>query len=128
MKLRHAAFCFFSCFASPLLAQPTTIGGGNCSSATLNGAYAVTVSGRGFNGTGNLVSIFQAIGYATFDGLSKATFNLTADTNQGIGSTVTWLGTYSVQVNCVATLTIASGGNANFNMAWLSTRPAQTSS
>jgi len=66
MKLRHAAFCFFSCFASPLLAQPTTIGGGNCSSATLNGAYAVTVSGRGFNGTGNLVSIFQAIGYATF--------------------------------------------------------------
>jgi hypothetical protein len=63
------------------------------------------------------VSIFQAIGYVTFDGLSKATFNLTAPTNQGIGSTVTWSGTYSVQASCVATLTIGSGGNANFKLA-----------
>ena len=116
MKRRYAALCFFSCLASPLLAQ-TTIGGGSCNSATLNGSYAVTVSGRGANASGNLTNVFQAIGSASFDGLNKATFNLTADTNQADGTTLTWSGSYTIQVNCVATVTITSGGSATFNVA-----------
>lgn len=117
MKRQQAALCFFCCLATPMVAQ-TTIGGGSCSSATLNGPYAVMVAGRSVSGSsGNLTNVFQAVGYATFDGLNKATFNLTADTNQAAGSTLNWSGTYSVQANCVATLTITSGGSATFNMA-----------
>jgi hypothetical protein len=116
MKLQHAALFLFCCFTGPLLAQTTTIGGGSCSSATLNGPYAVTVSGRGVSASGNLTNVFQAIGYATFDGLSKTTLNLTADTNQAAGTSLTWSGNYSVQANCVATLTIKSGGSATFNL------------
>src|SRR5271165_2085433 len=116
MKQPFAALCFFSCLASPLFSQ-TTIGGGSCSSATLTGPYAVTMSGRAVSGTaGVLTNVFEAIGSGTFDGLSKVTFALTADTNQAVGTALNWTGTYSVQANCVATVTITSGGNAKFNL------------
>jgi hypothetical protein len=104
--------------AAPLAAQ-TTIGGGSCSSATLTGPYAITISGRAVTGSqaaGTLSNVFEAIGSATFDGLSKATFALTADTNQASGTTLNWSGNYSVQANCEATITITSGGNATFNV------------
>lgn len=117
MMQPYAALCFLCCLASPLLAQ-TTIGGGSCNSATLTGPYAVTISGRGISesAAGTLANVFEGIGSATFDGLSEVTFALTADTNQAVGTSLNWTGTYSVQANCVATVTITSGGNAKFNL------------
>jgi hypothetical protein len=101
--------------AAPLLAQ-TTIGGGSCSSATVNGAYAVSITGRQVTSAGNFNNVFQANGAATFDGLSKVTVTLTADTGPAVGSPLTWSGTYSIQANCAGAITITSGGSATFNL------------
>lgn len=132
-------------FAAPLLAQ-TTIGGGTCSSATIgppnaSGIYAVTMGGRGVTyataaagatidatsrpsatnptaaTTPILSNVLEAVGTATFDGLSTVTFTMTEDTNIATGTPLKWSGTYSVQSNCVGTVSITSGGSATFNLA-----------
>jgi hypothetical protein len=117
MKRSHTAvlLSFSSLLAAPLLAQ-TTIGGGTCSSQSVNGVYAVQITARGVNSSGTFTNVFQSNGTATFDGLSKVTFSLRQDTGQAVGTPVTWSGTYSIQANCEGTITIASGGNATFNV------------
>ncbi|HTW67966.1 MAG TPA: hypothetical protein VME17_25300 [Bryobacteraceae bacterium] len=106
---------FLGIFAIPLMAQ-TQIGGGTCSSASLNTTYAVSISGRQVTSAGNFTSILQANGSATFDGLSKVTLTLTAGTNQALGMPLNWSGSYSVQANCAAVVTITSGGTATLNV------------
>lgn len=101
-------------FTLPVLAQPQ-IGGGTCSSASLSGTYAVSISGRQVSSAGVYTGVLQAIGSATFDGLSSATFSLTPNTNQSLGSAFNWSGSYSVQANCVAVVNIASA-NAALNI------------
>lgn len=104
-----------SLLVAPLLAQ-TTIGGGTCSSQSLNGVYAVQITARQVNSSGTFTNVFQSNGLATFDGLSKVTIALTEDTNQALGSSVTWTGSYSIQANCAGTITINSGGSATLNV------------
>jgi uncharacterized protein (TIGR03437 family) len=108
-------FLFFGLLATPLLAQ-TQIGGGTCNSSSLSGSYAVSIAGRQVSATGTFTSVLQANGSATFDGLSTANIALTEDTNQAVATPVTWSGTYSVQANCVVTVTITSGGSAVLNV------------
>jgi uncharacterized protein (AIM24 family) len=48
--------------------------------------------------------------------LSKATFNLTNNTNQTAGMSQTWSGTYSMQSNCVGVVTITTGDTASFGV------------
>jgi hypothetical protein len=111
-----AVLLSFSCLlAAPLLAQ-TTIGGGTCNSASVNGAYAVSLTGRQVNSSGTFTNVFQSNGLATFDGLSKVTFALTADTNQAVATSLTWSGTYTMQANCEGTVSITTGGSATFNL------------
>lgn len=118
-RLHTAAVSLLLCLpAAPLLAQ-TTIGGGTCNSSTLSGPYAVSLTGRGVTGqftTGNLTNVLEAVGTATFDGQSKVTVALTANTNTANGTPLNWTGTYSVQVNCFSTVTITSGGSATLNL------------
>lgn len=130
MKQSHSALLGLSAclLAAPVLAQPSpSIGGGTCSTSTLNGNYAVSITGRGVSvvtstsgGTPatseNITKVFQAVGSAAFDGLSKASFTLVTDTNQAAGSALTWSGTYTVQSNCATTVTITSGGTATLNL------------
>jgi hypothetical protein len=102
--------------AVPALAQ-TTIGGGTCNSATLSGAYELVLSGRQLTSTGSVTAIFQGVGTATFDGLSKVTISLTANTvttTQSFGTAVTYSGSYSLQTNCTGTMSITSGDTATF--------------
>jgi hypothetical protein len=114
---RIAVLFFVPCLlAAPMLAQ-TTIGGGTCNSATANGVYAVTITGRQVTTSGNFTNVIQANGSATFDGLSKVTIALTQDTGSAAGTPVTWSGTYTVQSNCAGAVTINSGGSATFTMA-----------
>ena len=122
MKPSHTAvrFLWLVLLAAPLLAQ-TQIGGGTCSSSSLNGTYALSLTGRqvaaaGTSGPATFVSVLQANGSANFDGLSTVTMTLTQDTNQAVATPVTWSGTYSVQANCVALATITSGGSATLNV------------
>jgi hypothetical protein len=117
MKSSHIAVLFsFTCLlAAPLLAQ-TTIGGGTCSSASVNGIYAVSITGRQVNSSGTFASVFQANGSATFDGLNKVTIALTVDSNQAVATSLTWSGTYGMQANCAGTVTITTGGSPTFNI------------
>jgi hypothetical protein len=126
MKLYAASL--FSLLAAPLLAQ-TTIGGGTCNSASLNGIYSVSITGRqvttattvgatsGHATSAAYTSVFQANGSATFDGLSKVTISLIADTNQAVSTSSAWSGTYSVQANCAGVMNIGTGGSATLNLA-----------
>ena len=102
----------------PALAQ-TTIGGGTCNSATLTGTYELLLSGRQLTSTGSVTGIFQGVGTATFDGLSKVAFNLTANTvttAQSFGTPLTYSGSYSLQSNCVGTIAITTGDTATFSL------------
>jgi hypothetical protein len=101
--------------AVSLPAQPQ-IGGGACNSASLNGNYALTLAGRDVGQTATLSLVSVGVGTATFDGLSKLTLTFTPNTGKGQGTTQTWSGTYSMQVNCVGTLTITSGNSATFTV------------
>src|SRR5271166_4231660 len=104
--------------ASPLLAQ-TTIGGGTCASSTLNGTYELLLSGRQVTAIGAISKVFQAVGTAAFDGLSKVTFTLTANTvsgGQAFGMPLVYSGQYSLQSNCVGSITISSGDTGTFSV------------
>jgi len=117
MKRLTIALLISLCSVStaPLLAQ-TTIGGGSCTSASVSGVYALSISGRQVNSSGAFTNVFQANGTATFDGLSKVNVSLTSDTNQAVATQLTWSGTYSIQANCVGVLNITTGGSASFNI------------
>ncbi len=100
---------------APLVAQ-TQIGGGTCNSSSLNGTYAISISGRQVSSSGAFLGVLQANGSATFDGLSTVTIAASEGTNQAVGTTLNWSGTYSVEANCAAVVTITSGGNATLNV------------
>lgn len=117
MKRSHTAvlLSFSSLLAVPLLAQ-TTIGGGTCSSQSVNGVFAVQITARQVNSSGTFTNVFQSNGTANFNGENMVTFSLRQDTGAAVGTPVTWSGTYSIQANCEGTITITSGGNATFNL------------
>jgi uncharacterized protein (TIGR03437 family) len=113
MKLstRVVLFALPCLLASPILAQ-TQIGGGTCNSSTLNGTYELLLNGRQFTAAGTISKIFQGVGTATFDGLSKITFTMTGNivsTGQNFGMALTYSGTYSLQSNCSGSIGITSG-------------------
>jgi uncharacterized protein (TIGR03437 family) len=115
LSSRAVRFLFAGLLAAPLLAQ-TQIGGGTCNSSTLNGTYALSLSGRQVTNSGAFLSVLQANGSATFDGLSTVTIAITEDTNAASAVPLSWSGTYSVQANCAALLNITSGGSATLNV------------
>ena len=116
MKTNAILITFTACaFAAPLFAQPV-IGGSTCSSASLNGTFSLTLSGRDVSSSVAFAKAFQAIGTATFDGQSKVTFALTTNTNQAAGTPQTMAGTYSMQANCIGALNITAGDTATFTV------------
>lgn len=98
------------------MAAQTTIGGGICSSISLNGTYMMTLTGRQIVAAGVYTNIYQANGAVTFDGQSKVTMTLTANTLKATGSALTYSGTYVVQANCAGSVTITTGDAATFNL------------
>jgi len=104
--------------AASVLAQ-TTIGSSTCNSSTLNGAYEVILTGRQVNSAGATTKLFQAVGTASFDGLSKVTLTMTANTvttSQSFGTALMYSGSYSMQVNCLGSISITTGDNATFTL------------
>lgn len=108
--------CSIAAAMTPLSAQTTQIGGGTCTSASVSGNYAVSITGRKVTSASNFTAISYANGVANFDGLNKVTLSLVSDTFQSIGTPQTWSGTYTMQANCLGTLTISSGGSASFTL------------
>jgi hypothetical protein len=105
-----------------LLAQPQ-IGGGQCSSSTLNGNYSLSLSGRQMSqasSSGATVLGFkgalQGIGSASFDGQNKITITLANNTNSATGTAQTWSGTYTLQANCTGTVTLTGNETATFTL------------
>lgn len=117
MKILQFFPRFLPCLcAIPLLAQPQ-VGGGTCTSSSLNGTYSLTLSGRALNTQSNpelFFDILQGVGTATFDGLSKVTFALTQNGTAGLGVAATMSGTYSIQSNCVGALNITTPAAATY--------------
>ena len=107
--------CLPGLLAVPLLAQPQ-IGGGNCSTATLNGNYSATLTGRALSSAVAFTTATEGIGSATFDGQSKVTFTLTTNTNKTFGTPLTLAGTYTLQANCTGTVSITTGDTASFSL------------
>jgi len=114
MKL-HGATLASSLFllAGSLFGQ-SQIGGGTCSSASLSGAYSLTLNGRDVSSSLTFSKIFEGIGTATFDGLGKVTFSLTTNTNQSFSAVQGFTGTYNLQANCVGALNLTTGDAASF--------------
>lgn len=61
-------------------------------------------------------NVLQANGFATFDGLSSASFTLFENTTQATGVPLSWSGSFNVPANCAATVTINTGGSATLNV------------
>jgi len=121
MKLSRALLMtsFFFFFAGEGLAQ-TSIGSVSCASSNLNGTFELTLAGRQVTAAGAVSKLFHSVGSATFDGLSKVTLNLTANTvngSQSFGTPLIYSGTYSVQSNCEGSIAITSGDSATFAMS-----------
>ena len=100
---------------APLLAQPQ-IGGGTCSTLSLNGAYMMTLTGRQLNSSGVYLNVLQAAGSVTFDGQSKVTLSLTQNTAKTTAAAQTYSGTYTVQANCLGSISLTTGDTASFNL------------
>jgi hypothetical protein len=107
--------CLPGLLAVPLLAQPQ-IGGGTCSTATLNGTYSVSLTGRDVNSSVTFTNAEYAVGSVTFDGLSKVTFNLTTGSAKFPQIPQTLGGTYTMQSNCVGTVTINTGDSGSYTL------------
>jgi hypothetical protein len=101
--------------AAPLLAQPQ-IGGNTCSSSTVTGTYAFSLTGRQVTAAGNFTAALEGNGAATFDGQNKVNVTLTTDTISTAATPLTWAGTYSIQANCEGLVTITTGGSFTLNM------------
>lgn len=110
------ALLFLMCLLPTPLTAQTSIGGGTCSSSSLNGVYAATLTGRQLTPTATFANVLQANGSATFDGQSKVSMQFSADSLQGIGSPLNYSGTYSVQANCSGMITITAGDGITFNL------------
>ena len=120
MKLRHTTLLLtLVCLpAVPVLAQ-TTIGGGSCTSGTLNGTYELLLNGRQVTAAGAVSRVFQGVGTAAFDGLSKVTFTMTANivgASQSFGTPTVYSGSYSLQSNCVGSIVISGGDTGTFTL------------
>ena len=104
--------------AAPVLAQ-TAIGSSPCTSSALNGTYQFLLNGRQVTASGTTSKVLQAVGTAAFDGLSKVTLTLTANTvttSQTLGTPLVYSGSYSLQANCVGSMSITSGDAATFTL------------
>jgi uncharacterized protein (TIGR03437 family) len=122
MNFRHTTSLMISLMglsAAPMLAQ-TSIGSVTCTSSNLNGIYEISLSGRQVTSGGAISKLFESVGTATFDGLSKVTLNLTANSvngSQSFGTPLVYAGTYSVQSNCEGSINITSGDTAAFSVS-----------
>jgi uncharacterized protein (TIGR03437 family) len=120
MKVRYGTLAsMFLCLAGlPALAQ-TTIGGGSCTSSSLTGTYEVLMNGRQVTSTGSISKLVELIGTASFDGLSAVTLTTTANAvngSQSFGTPLVYSGSYSLQSNCLGSVSITSGDTATFTL------------
>ena len=105
----------FALLASALIAgaQPTPV---TCTAATLTGARSLVLNGRTVTTAGLFSKVYYAVGTATFDGVSKVTFNVTSDTNAAQNVAQTLSGTYTLPSNCSGTVSITTGDTASYTL------------
>jgi uncharacterized protein (TIGR03437 family) len=107
-KLRIALATSLFCLSTVAVFAQGTITGGTCAASNLSGPYGFTLTARGVSASGAFTGSYQANGTATFDGVSKVTLTLTANTNLAQGRPLTYTGTYTVPSNCYGKLTVAT--------------------
>lgn len=98
-------------------AAQAQITGGTCSASQLTGTYAFVLSGRAISTTNVVKQYLAGNGTATFDGIGKVTFTVTANTIQASQQQLKYSGTYTLASNCSGTVSINSGDTATFALA-----------
>jgi uncharacterized protein (TIGR03437 family) len=112
--MRNIAFA--SCLlAASSLAQAQT--SGSCTAATLSGTYSLNLTGRDVSSTVAITKAYQAVGTITFDGASKVSASLTANTNQAQGVAQTLTGTYTIPSNCIGSVNFTTGDTATYMLS-----------
>jgi uncharacterized protein (TIGR03437 family) len=104
-----------SLLAAPIVTQGQ-ITGGNCNAAMLTGSYSYTMTGRAVSAASVVSADFMANGTATFDGASKVSMAITANTLTAVQKQMALTGTFTVASNCTGTISITGGVTANFSM------------
>ena len=99
--------------AQTFIGDPAAVPTGLCGNASLNGSYAVRLSGRQLGSTGTFTRVFQGVGKATFDGQSQVTMTLNGNSLVAPFQTV-YTGTYTIPANCSGTITITVGDSATY--------------
>jgi uncharacterized protein (TIGR03437 family) len=94
--------------AAPTFAQPQ-IGGGTCSTPSLSGNYAVTVTARQVSSSGTFAGVSQSNGVANFDGQGHVSFAVTTNTNTSSGQPVSTSGPVAISTNCSGSMSFAGG-------------------
>jgi hypothetical protein len=110
-----ARFGVLPFFCVTLFAQPQ-IGGGTCTSGTLTGNYSLTMTGRDVSSSAAITTVSLGVGTAIFDGLSKVTLTFSSNTAKAAATPQILSGTYTMQANCIGSVTITSGDNATFTI------------
>lgn len=100
--------------AAPVLVQAQT--SGTCTTATLNGTYSLTLTGRAVSSTLVIGQDYQAVGTITFDGSSTATATLVSNTNAAAGVAQTLKGVYQIPPNCIGTLFFTTGDVVTYTL------------
>jgi uncharacterized protein (TIGR03437 family) len=80
-------------------------GSGTCSTATLNGTYSLSLSGRDIQQNGDFAGSLQGVGTATFDGNGNVTLTGTENSNTAQGQALSYAGTYTLPSSCSGTVT-----------------------
>jgi hypothetical protein len=97
---------FILAAAIPLLLTTSAAAQSTCTNATLVGQYGINLEGSSFATPQTTGPTFQrSIGLFTADGLGLAKANLMTSLN-GVVSTAAYTGSYAVQPNCTANITL----------------------
>jgi hypothetical protein len=87
-----------------------------CSLTTLAGTYSMLLNGRNLNPSAVFIATYEASGSATFSQSGAVVFNLVSNTNASLRVSQTLAGTYTLGLNCLGTVSIATGDNASFTL------------
>jgi uncharacterized protein (TIGR03437 family) len=101
--------------AVPALAQGQ-ITGGNCTASMLNGTYSYVLTGRTLSANSAVVADFNGNGTAVFDGISKVTLTITANTLQAVQKQMSLTGTFTLASTCAGTVSLTGGITASFGV------------
>ncbi len=123
MKLRLSRYLIATALLTSALHAQTQIGGGACSNSVLSGTYFYLITGS--VASGNQVLPYAELGKLATDGNGGASGQSKASVN-GLLSTYTLAGSYSVQPDCSGTITLTVNSQSTSVLSFRVTNSGQS--